>query len=63
MEPLDVWLVSLYFVVSAGVGHYKGETAVAVGASGRINSNVVVKGGVAFTSGEAVINGGVGIAW
>lgn len=51
------------FMVSAGVGHYKGETAVAVGASGRINSNVVVKGGVAFTSGEAVINGGVGIAW
>ena len=51
------------FMVSAGVGHYKGETAVAVGASGRINSNVVVKSGVAFTSGEAVINGGVGIAW
>lgn len=51
------------FMVSAGVGHYKGETAVAVGASGRINNNVVVKGGVAFTSGEAVINGGVGIAW
>lgn len=51
------------FMVSAGVGHYKGETAVAVGASGRINSNVVVKGGVAFTSGEAVVNGGVGIAW
>lgn len=50
-------------MVSAGVGHYKGETAVAVGASGRINHNVVVKGGVAFTSGEAVINGGVGIAW
>lgn len=51
------------FMVSAGVGYYKGETAVAVGASGRINSNVVVKSGVAFTSGEAVINGGVGIAW
>lgn len=51
------------FMVSTGVGHYKGETAVAVGASGRINSNVVVKGGVAFTSGEAVVNGGVGIAW
>jgi len=52
------------FALGAGIGSYAGYTALAIGASARINQNTVVKFGVSTTSGtRTLINAGVGFSW
>ena len=52
------------FMLSAGVGGYDGEQAVAVGFSTRLTHNVVAKAGVsATTQSEVVWSAGAGVSW
>ena len=49
--------------VTAAVGGYKSQTAVAIGTGYRYNKHVATKAGVAFTQGGAAYNVGVNFEW
>nr|WP_329956648.1 YadA-like family protein [Collimonas humicola] len=52
------------FALGAGIGSYAGYTALAIGASARVNPSTVIKFGVSTTSGtRTLINAGVGYSW
>lgn len=59
-QPYNVGKLNL----TAAVGGYKSQTAVAVGAGYRYNENIAAKAGVAFThGGSATYNVGVNFEW
>lgn len=59
-QPYNVGKLNL----TAAVGGYKSQTAVAVGTGYRHNENVATKAGVAFThGGSATYNVGVNFEW
>ena len=49
--------------VTAAVGGYKSQTAVAIGTGYRYNKHVATKAGIAFTQGGAAYNVGVNFEW
>jgi len=52
------------FALTAGIGSYAGYTALAIGASARVNQSTVIKFGVSTTSGtRTLVNAGVGYSW
>lgn len=54
------------FSVGAGTGLYHGQSAMAVGGSGRVGSNTIVKGGVSFSltkNDDPCANLGVSYSW
>jgi len=58
-QPLD----GHKFAVGMGAGNYKGETAVAFGASAVFGTNWVVKANIGFNNGEVLTGGAVGYSW
>ena len=52
------------FSMGAGFGNFNGQSAIAVGVSGRVSDRVIVKGGIAGSSGgKATSSAGVGYSW
>ena len=52
------------FSVGVGVGSYGGYQAIAVGASGRITENTIVKGSLARSGhGQTVLGAGISHSW
>ena len=51
------------FSIGLGVGNYSGYSAMAIGASARINDNLIIKFGVGTSGNKVLVNGGVGYSW